>query len=181
MCGAAAVIHHRCVTVQWYRWSETPVSIDFRAIAGNPAAPWGVGNATDIERISNLAAKTVIPYGEIPTGSAYSFYPTGVGSNAPLFNAQRNEFVAVTNVNPASRALVDFFATGDSLLASHTNNLALVSQTVTAAYDAPSGCTILNGVGAPVAFPTTSGSAGVAVSAVAAVAALVASAFATAA
>jgi hypothetical protein len=155
------------------------VAIDFRAIAGNPAAPWGVGNATDIERISNLAAKTVIPYGEIPTGSAYSFYPTGVGSNAPLFNGQRGEYVAVTNVNPASRALVDFFATGDSLLASHTNNLALVSQTVTAAYDAPSGCTILNGVGTPVAFPT-SGSAGVAVSAAAAVIALLSAAFATA-
>ena len=41
--------------------------IDFRTIRGDPA-PEHVSGAYDVERITDLTPKTVIPIGELPTG-----------------------------------------------------------------------------------------------------------------
>lgn len=94
----------------WYRWSETPASIDFRAVAGDPynsycnatcnswlANPAGTGCPTcaitvakDEERISDLIAKTVIQLSEFEGSSYFSFYPTLLGKNDPLWNPRFN-------------------------------------------------------------------------------------------
>lgn len=55
----------------WYRWSETNVVIDFRTVGGDPA-PADVSGAFDVERITDLQPKTVIPIGELPTGRVSS-------------------------------------------------------------------------------------------------------------
>lgn len=41
--------------------------IDFRTVPGNPD-PGIVSNEPDVERITALQPKTVIPIGELPTG-----------------------------------------------------------------------------------------------------------------
>lgn len=143
----------------WYRWSETPVDVDFRVIAGNPAPMNIAGNnvsvAMDVARLSKLIAKTVIPIPETVPG-VFSFYPTVVGSNDPLFNAQRNEYVRIANLTTVAGRLYDFFATGDSLLAAHPNNLALVYTENTATFDTTSGCTLIAGAsGTPSLIPNS--------------------------
>jgi hypothetical protein len=57
----------------WYRWSETNLNIDFRAVAGNPNLT-EVANAPDAMRLVANDPKTVIPYPELRNGE-YSFYP----------------------------------------------------------------------------------------------------------
>jgi hypothetical protein len=95
------VCHGVCVLPTHALRSETNLVIDFRTVAGDPdPAAGAVTAAPDVERIGALAPKTVIPIGELPTGAVYSFYPVGVGSNAPLANSRLTEtggFVAVSS------------------------------------------------------------------------------------
>jgi hypothetical protein len=154
----------------WYRWSETPATIDFRAIANDPfdaatcnadcidvPALGGSGNgcpscpitaAADKERISELLAKTVIQLSELAEGR-YSFYPVLEDRNDPLYNGVKNAIVGVRNlqVNGAVATATgtrgtwyDFFAQGDSLLNPHVNNLEVKSTTTNVEYDSATAC-----------------------------------------
>lgn len=165
----------------WYRWSETDAPIDFRAVAGDPtvtaacnatcntrvsggsgcpACP--VTTAPDVERISTLAAKTVIPWSEIPVGTGnYSFFPVTVGNSDPLFNPRTGTVVGVRALAMKTTSVVnsnprgywyDFFAQGNSLLLPVLeNNLEVRSTETWAEYDQTTGCTfVLNSAGARV-------------------------------
>lgn len=140
--------------------SETNLVIDFRTVAGDPAPPSNVTTAPDAERITNLAPKTVIPISELPSGIAYSFYPCGVGSNAPLANPRLTStggFVAVRNLLTREGSVYDFFATGDTLLNAHDYNLQVTYTETPLTFDAVSGCTLAGAAGASFArAPSTS-------------------------
>ena len=127
----------------WYRWSETNLVIDFRTIAGDPTPPSGVVSAADSERISILQPKTVIPIAELPSGVPYSFYPCGVGSNAPLANPRLpGGYVAVRNLVPKNGTVYDFFATGDTLVNANDYNLQVGYTETPLTFDPASGCTL---------------------------------------
>jgi hypothetical protein len=155
----------------WYRWSETPAMIDFRAVAGNPlnsdcnatcisylqggngCPTCAITLAADAERISDLVAKTVIPLSEFEEG-VYSFYPVLPGRKDPLWNARFNNNQggvvgvrgltvtgAVAIANGARGTWYDFFAQGDSLLNANANNLEVKYTATTVEYDRRDGCT----------------------------------------
>ena len=139
--------------------SETNLVIDFRTVAGDPVPPANVTEAPDIGRISTLAPKTVIPISELPSGVTYSFYPCGVGSNAPLPNARLTStggYVAVRNLLTRESTVYDFFATGDSLLNAHDYNLQVSYTETPLVFDAVSGCTLAGAASASFAQATTS-------------------------
>ena len=159
----------------WYRWSETPAAVDFRAVSGDPMnsdcnltcisylnTPAGGGcptcaitQAPDVERISDLIGKTIITLSEFETGT-YSFYPTLVGKNDPLWNVRFNNGAggvvgtrslqvegAVPITNGARGKWYDFFAQGDSLLKANANNLEVQLSVTTVEHDVTSGCTFV--------------------------------------
>lgn len=162
----------------WYRWSETPATIDFRAVAGDPmnddcnvtcinylsggngCPTCAITTALDVERISDLLAKTVIQLSEFEAGT-YSFYPTLPGRNDPLWNVRFNggaggvvgvralEVEGAEEIQGGARGMwYDFWAQGDSLLNANPNNLEVKATVTVVEYDTTNGCTyVLNDAG----------------------------------
>jgi hypothetical protein len=108
-----------------------------------------------VERISDLIGKTIITLSEFETGT-YSFYPTLVGKNDPLWNVRFNNGAggvvgtrnlqvegAVPITNGARGKWYDFFAQGDSLLKANANNLEVQLIVTTVEHDITSGCTFV--------------------------------------
>lgn len=124
---------------------------------GNGCPTCAITLAKDQERISDLIGKTVIQLSEFETGT-FSFYPTLVGRNDPLWNVRFNGgaggVVGVRNLNVEGAVPItngargvwyDFWAQGDSLLNANLNNLEVYATSTRVEYDTMTGCTyVLN-------------------------------------